>query len=107
MAQRRSLTDSISPLAAEFIKQGTVQPALIASEPREIIVPKLSPAREPEPTPPESSALITVSYRLPESLVIKLVRESTERKIKKLRPWTQQEIMAVALQEWLSRNQSK
>jgi hypothetical protein len=102
MAQRRSLTDSISPLAAEFIKQGTAQAAAAATQPSEAAVVELPKLHEVKPMETDNSPLITVSYRLPDALVKKLCRESTERKIKKLKPWTQQEIVAAAITEWLA-----
>ncbi len=63
---------------------------------------ELPKAHEVKGVETDNSPLITVSYRLPDSLVKKLCRESTERKIRKLKPWTQQEIVAAAISEWLA-----
>ena len=46
--------------------------------------------------------LMTQTFRLPSSIVESLLRVSMERKLKKMRPYTQQDIVAEALSEWLS-----
>jgi len=48
--------------------------------------------------------IVTASFRLPAEIPNALLRASVDRKIKKLKPWTQQEIAAEALNQWLKRN---
>lgn len=58
--------------------------------------------REPEPV--AHPGLVSLSIRVPTEVPEGLVRASAERKIKRLRPWTQQEIAAEAITQWLKRN---
>ena len=57
---------------------------------------------EPEPMTSTVSASMTV--RLPADIPPKLLRAATDRKIAKQRPFTQQEIVAEALAQWLRKN---
>jgi hypothetical protein len=45
--------------------------------------------------------LVGTSYRLPEELVFKVMKASAERKIRKIHPWAQQDIVAEAVNAWL------
>jgi hypothetical protein len=45
--------------------------------------------------------LAVLSCRLPHHVAQSLLRASLERKLQRMRPWTQQEIMAEALTGWL------
>jgi hypothetical protein len=45
--------------------------------------------------------LVGTSYRLPEDLVFRVMKASAERKIGKIQPWAQQDIVAEALNAWL------
>ena len=47
------------------------------------------------------------TYRLPQRLVEDLARAAMERKIKRRKPWSQQDIVAEAIGEWLSHHASK
>ncbi len=44
---------------------------------------------------------VSLTARVPAEIPLRLLRVSTERKISKVRPCTQQEIVAEALMEWL------
>jgi hypothetical protein len=46
------------------------------------------------------------SFRLPASLQQSLLRVSLERKLKRKKPWTQQDIAIEALELWLKKNAS-
>jgi hypothetical protein len=48
--------------------------------------------------------LVSVYVRLPGEISQALLKASSERKIAKLRPFTQQDIVAEAVQNWLQRN---
>ena len=58
-----------------------------------------------KPSTPE--ALVSVNFRLPANLPSALLKVSSERKLKKIRPYTQQDIIAEAITEWLKRNEDK
>ena len=51
--------------------------------------------------------LIPQTYRLPQRLVEDLARAAIERKIKRRKPWSQQDIVAEAIKEWLRKHVSK
>jgi len=45
-----------------------------------------------------------MTFRVPAEIPSALVRASAERKVRKQRPFTHQEIVAEALQQWLKAN---
>jgi hypothetical protein len=45
-----------------------------------------------------------MSVRVPPEIPEGLIRASADRKIKKQKPWTQQDIIAEALSEWLQKH---
>ena len=47
------------------------------------------------------AVLISQTYRLPQTLVARLMRVSLERKLAREKPWTQQDIVAEAVEAWL------
>ena len=49
-------------------------------------------------------AIVSMTFRLPASLTARLARVAAERKLQRERPFSQQDIVAVALDEWLQRN---
>jgi len=64
--------------------------------------PKAVREKEPEPVPGQS--YVTMTFRLPPEIPQGLLRASADRKIKKVRPFTQQEIVSEALSQWLRKN---
>ena len=62
------------------------------------------PAREKETEPEPLNTQMTLSVRLPSEIPLKILRAATDRKIARVRPWTQQEIVAEALTLWLRKN---
>jgi hypothetical protein len=114
--KRKSLADALSPdalspEAREFLEAGTPQPQSRPSEaaPKPPVAEKAprpkqrTEAQEPEGVVP----LITQSYRLPVALVSTLMRASMERKIARLKPWSQQAIVTEAVTKWLQTHASK
>jgi len=75
---------------------------VLASVPSSTRKTKASREVEPEPMPSTASASMTV--RLPADIPPKLLRAATDRKIARQRPFTQQEIVAEALAQWLRKN---
>lgn len=120
---RRSLTQAINveaPDIRDFLKAGLPAPkttpapepekpapaAAVAEPPPVSETPpvrtKSKPKPDQEPVREESS--IPVTFRLPESLVRAMISASAERKIRRIKPSTQQDIAALAIREWLNRN---
>jgi len=64
--------------------------------------PRTTREREPERSNP--GALISMSIRVPPEIPDGLVRASADRKIKRQRPFTQQQIAAEAIALWLRKN---
>lgn len=62
-----------------------------------------SPAEIPAEAPEGVTGMVPVTFRLPAHIPGALVRASADRKIRRLRPYTQQEIVAEALSEWLEK----
>lgn len=90
MAERRSMADALSPVEAAFIKGE--DPAVHRSpEPQAVELPPLRDRRE----------RITVTVRLEPDVVAALLQAAAQRKGKRLMPYTQQEIVAEALKQWL------
>ncbi len=65
---------------------------------------KTRPARETEPEPVAATVSASMTVRLPAEIPTRLLRAATDRKIGKLRPCTQQDIVAEALAQWLKKN---
>jgi hypothetical protein len=98
-------TVELPPEALSLIREGTPQPkvdkpklATIARpEPEEEPKRPVRPKNEPEP----SQGLAFLSFRLPQEIAQGLLKASLDRKLNRIKPWTQQEITAEALSGWL------
>lgn len=123
---RRTLTTalqppSLSPEAVALIKEGTPKPQThapvlaLAEKPREAPpeprapapageAPPISKPKAPKEKPPEVVGMVSVTCRVPARIPQELLKASSERKLKKLRPFTQQDIVTEALNEWLEKN---
>ena len=80
--------------ALSLIRQGTPQPQIAQA------APPPEPKR-PKPEPMPNAGLAFLSFRLPPEIAQALLTASLDRKLKRLRPWTQQEIAAEAISTWL------
>ena len=114
--KRRTLLDTISPEEREFIEAGTPQPRKEPTTPtqetppvpKEEQVAERKPAERRREKPPElPTVLISQTYRLPTDLVKDLTRVAVERKLNRTAPWSQQDIVAEAVREWISKHASK
>jgi hypothetical protein len=128
--KRKSLTEAVSSEARDFIQAGNPRPQFVQTQSGKLereessaLVPELSktaigPAEKnqiPSPAPdvqqpPDEiplSVLVPQTYRVPQQLVEDLARAAIERKIKRRRPWSQQDIVAEAIKEWLRKHVSK
>lgn len=121
MVERRSLGDAITPEKLAFIKGGESK---VSPEPEKVkvIEKALQPAeeskplenkakrskrstreeQEPEPADVLNQILVSITNRFQHRTVQALRRAHLERKLKNIQPNTQQEIIEMALQEWLT-----
>jgi hypothetical protein len=130
--KRKSLIEAVSPEARDFIQAGTPKPQFVQAQPEEeggeespVLVPEtaktvITPVERkeipmPEPVPVAHQiageiplpVLVPQTFRLPQRLTEDLARAAIERKIKRRKPWSQQEIVAEAIKEWLRKHVSK
>jgi hypothetical protein len=67
--------------------------------------------RVPNPKPPDAQpvveGIVSITVRLPASLPLRLLRASVERKLQRKHPFTQQDIVTAALQQWLTQHAEK
>ena len=106
--------------AAAFVAAGAAgtvvssKPApSLSPEPRADVatLPVPAPALAPgdsafvhSPLPAERHAPVSMTFRLPAELPAALLRVAMERKLRREEPFTQQDIVAQAVREWLERN---
>ena len=109
---------TVPPEALAIIAQGapkpqTQNPAVAvdtvkvqpATTPRPSVdTDQLARAKSEKGREPENVAIATATFRLPANIPPALLKASSERKIKKIHPFTQQDIVAEALTEWLQKN---
>ena len=58
----------------------------------------------PSESPPLMAGTVSMTFRLPSELSSRLMRTSVDRKLKRQRPFSQQDILAEALAKWLDKN---
>ena len=75
------------------------EPEAVGAPPK----PKGKVLQPKEPAMAERETLVSMSFRIPEGILGALLRAASDRKIKRQRPFTQQEIVADALSTWLKR----
>jgi hypothetical protein len=116
-------TPELSQEALDFITGAAAKPSshpvpVVNSEPPaaqsnavSLALPPIAPSKsnrvlnEPSqlsPTP--TSATISMTFRLPAHLAPRLFRASVERKLQRAHPFSQQDIVAEALANWLQSN---
>jgi hypothetical protein len=129
--KRKSLIEAVSPEARDFIEAGTPKPQFVQAQPEEAVQESTSLVPEPAETVIPSvekkeisipapapvvhqpageiplTVLVPQTFRLPQRLVEDLARAAIERKIKRRKPWSQQDIVAEAIKEWLRKHVSK
>ena len=95
MAERRSMANALSPEKAAFLRGESPPPHPAPEEPPpESKAPRVSPA-------PTGRERVTVTVRLEPEVVEALSQASAQRKLKRLEPYTQQDIIGEALKQWL------
>jgi hypothetical protein len=120
--KRRTLSDTISDEHRRFIEQGTQQPQSVAApveipapivepepidEPTEMPVKKKAAEPKRSSTPDLPTVLVSQTYRLPAHLVKELTRVAFERKMDRIAPWSHQDIVADALDDWIRKHARK
>lgn len=130
MKDRRSMSTALQtvdlpPEAADFLRQGTPKPKTVSALPESSIPvsvdenqenveirPKLNrvertsnvPKEKQPPEPIVPARLVSLTVRVPAEIPDNLLRASVDRKLKRQRPSTQQEIAAEAIVQWLHEN---
>jgi hypothetical protein len=113
-------TSNLPPAAIALIKEGSPKPQTaiaVLTTPSSTNLqenPVSKPAAEPSASvvktkpqkdkPLETTGLVSLNCRLPAEIPLALLKASSERKMKKVRPFTQQDIIAEALTDWLTKN---
>jgi hypothetical protein len=92
----------ITPAIAPAVPLPT-NPEASAIQAKVAVEKRVRPAREPQPRQLDEIVLVQESYRLPQPLLRSLSRACFERKTKRLRPFTRQAVVALALEEWLKK----
>ena len=104
-----------APLAPKLAVESPASPKEETARPSQMVVVAEKPAeptsterpkqilqKQPEPSP--VVGLSHLSVRLPAEIPHALLRASLDRKLKRIKPWTQQEILQEALTSWLRKN---
>jgi hypothetical protein len=109
-AQTHSKEDSKEEAVEEAPATGLLQTKAVeqrseAQQPAKKRMPKQVTEQGEEESP--LPIRVPQTYRLPQRLVEDLARAAIERKIKRRKPWSQQDIVAEAIGEWLSHHASK
>jgi hypothetical protein len=87
------------PVSVDSVKVQGAPTSGRSAEPERPAKAKAEKAREGE-----SVAIVTMTFRVPATIPPALLKASSERKIKKIQPFTQQGIVAGALSAWLQKN---
>lgn len=97
--KRHSMTEALgrSGEVMAFLREG--DPGAKKSE-------KAHPPETPKPSESLTEKRIAVTVRLPRNLAHALIDASAERRKKREKAWSQQEIVAEALAEWLEKQAS-
>jgi hypothetical protein len=117
--ERRSLAAVVATRTLEhsFVSEGKVQSSAEPMPPIELPTEPQTLA-PPSPSIPGASkktvaakpavvddALVSATFRIPDRLMKRLLRAAANRKIERQEPFSQQEIVAVALENWLLENE--
>jgi len=95
MAERRSMANALSPEKVAFLRGESPPPHPTPEEP-----PPEPKAQRVLPAP-AGRERVTVTVRLEPEVVDALSQASAQRKLKRLEPYTQQDIIGEALKQWL------
>ena len=82
----------------------TVQPRPAAMPRPTVEAPQPAKPKVQKERAEETVSLVSMNFRVPAAIPAALLKASSERKMKKTRPFTQQDIVAEALTGWLQKN---
>lgn len=105
MVQRRTLSQALQ--TSEFSEAAIAFVSGSASKPAESIEDSGKAQTTAKSRPPKlsgdasGSGTVSMTFRLPSELCSRLLRVSLDRKLKRQKPFTQQDIIADALAVWL------
>lgn len=103
MTKRRSLGDALTPEQETFLAAGNAATPNVA--PDELGGIDAIPAKpQIEIKPPQTISngwLVPITTRIKAPMMEALARASMERKLQRLEPYTQQDIVSEALADWL------
>ena len=107
MIQRRTLsqalqTSDFSEAAVAFVS-GVAPQSAGRIEPSEKNETAVKPPTAEPPADTSAGGTVSMTFRLPSELCARLLRVSLDRKLKRQKPFTQQDIMAEALAHWLKK----
>ncbi len=108
----RSVVTESKPMHVPQSDAVVVQLSRSAGPEGDIAEASAPPAPPPKRSPPKEKAdewaaiggTVSASFRLPLEITNALVRAAAERKVKRQKPFTQQEMVAEALAQWLRKN---
>ncbi len=107
MVKRRSLDDAlITPEEQAFLSAGIATPENpVPNEPaKSEVAPAPLPPVKPEISRAAEGGLVSLNIRIAPPIMAALLRASMERKIQRLEPYTQRDIVSEALAVWLKTN---
>jgi hypothetical protein len=96
--------ESVPPVAKPVPEPAHEVAPAIAPRP-EVERPVKKPPREKQPDSPAAVGLVSMTFRLPAEIPAGLIRASADRRLRRETPSSQQEIVAEALLQWLSKRE--
>lgn len=102
-----SQTAELSEAAFAFVNAGAVNSRARRSTAAPKEIPAVDIAKSNAVEIPFTAAIpgtVSMTFRLPTELSTRLIRASVERKLRRERPFSQQDILAEALAQWFKRN---
>ena len=99
MTKRRSLDDALTPEENAFLVAG-------AAESKKTAPPAAEPVKPKPPAVPATPGLVALNLQIQPTIMAALLRASSERKIQRIKPYTQRDIVSEAVTAWLKENNS-
>ncbi len=99
-----TLVRESAPLVAKPVPEPAPEVALAESPRPEVARPMKKPPREKQADFPAAAGLVSMTFRLPAEIPAGLIRASADRRLRRETPFSQQEIVAEALMQWLSKH---
>ena len=113
------MTPNVTPEVLALIKEGTPKPQapalVVTAAPQKAAEPVAAPvvpesavepakARPQKERAPEVISFVPMTVRVPTKIPEALLKAASDRKLRKAKPFTQQDIVAEALQNWLQKH---